>query len=560
MQEDFDQVYKDLQHECLIEGAQIVSMGAWVYNIDEEVVYWSEGVYDVHGLERGQQPPAFEECLSYYVEADREKMRQALIRLQEEGGSYDFECELVTKIGVHKFVRVIGKSGRSLANCKNCLYGVIQDISEARQIRNALIEARDEANAANAAKSNFLATVSHELRTPLNPILGFSDLLLEEVEDEEQLEMVRAINDAGQSLIETINRIIEYAELNPEKKKLKQDRFTLEELLDEVVLELRGKRPAFKVELEQEPSVELPADAAVIGDFNKVKSVVLHLLENAAKFSGVNLVKLHSVVSSLDAEHIIWHVDVEDEGVGIDAQLLQHVFDPFRLGNATFTRAQGGAGMGLALCRGYVELMDGQISVKSCVGEGAKFSFYICLLRAEPLVANAPVENQELAADPRASETQQELDSRVEGESQLTDSPGSLRRQPVSILMVEDNAANLHYQTRILEGMGYDLTTARDGQEALDQYQPGQYDVILLDLHMPGIDGIDVLKSIRYNEASCGLERVPVIVLTADLLKSTQAVCREHGADAFVSKPVNADDLRAKITDVLAMRLSEVEF
>ncbi|WPJ94640.1 response regulator [Coraliomargarita algicola] len=555
MQEDFEQVYLDLQRECLIEGARIVSMGAWIYDLDTGRLHWSEGVYDVHGLPRGQEPPGFEECLSYYVEADRERLREALDRIRQEVGSYDFECELITKAGVHKYVRVIGKSGSALSGCKNCLFGVIQDISETRRIRNALLEARDQANAANQAKSNFLATVSHELRTPLNPILGFSDLLLEEVEDEEQLEMVRAINDAGQSLIETINRIIEFAELNPEKKKLREDRFVLTELVNEVVFELQKNQPSFTVEIETEQQVALPDGGVVVGDYKKIKCVLLHLLENAAKFSGMNSAKLRSVVKSLDAEHIIWHVDVEDEGVGIDANMVDHVFDPFLLGNSTFTRAQGGAGMGLAICRGYVELMDGQISVKRTAGAGATFSFYICLSVAgaaaagvgkDVVEARTEVDDVEVSKVPKVIEEVPAEDEEVPEVSKS--------REHISVLMVEDNVPNLYYQTRILKRMGYELTTATDGREALDKYKPDLYDVVLLDLHMPGIDGIDVLKSIRQGEARSGATRVPVIVLTADLLKSTQAVCREHGADEFVSKPVNADDLQRKITDVLTMR------
>jgi signal transduction histidine kinase/CheY-like chemotaxis protein len=564
MQEEFEKVYLDLQRECLIEGTRIVSMGAWVYDYDKGQPHWSEGVYDVYGLEPGTEAPLLEECLSYFVEEDRERVRAALLRIQRDGGSYDFECELITKAGVHKFVRVIGKSGSLLDGCKNCLFGVIQDISETRRIRDALVEARDQANAANQAKSNFLATVSHELRTPLNPILGFSDLLLEEIEDEEQLEMVRAINDAGQSLIETINRIIEFAELNPEKLKLRQDRFALSDLVDEVVFELSESKPSFAVEVDVEHHSSLPGELLVVGDFKKVKCVLLHLLENSAKFSGANSAKLRSSLRPLDSEHVIWHVDVEDDGVGIDAKSLGHVFDPFLLGNATFTRSQGGAGMGLAICRGYVELMDGQITVESELGHGATFSFYVCLSTAEV------IEDVLFAGGTKTGAIACDVDDCVDsGDEADTDdhvtageleSSESKDREQVSVLMVEDNAANLFYQTRILEGMGCRLTTATDGQQALDKYRPDLYDVVLLDLHMPGIDGIEVLKSIRQYEASTGATRVPVLVLTADLLTSTQAVCRAEGADAFVSKPVNANDLKHKIADVLMARGSEVEF
>ncbi|MGZ0656529.1 response regulator [Coraliomargarita sp. W4R72] len=535
MQENFEKVYLDLQRECLIEGSRIVSLGAWIYDCDKERVHWSEGVYDVYGLSPEGAPPLFEECLSYFVEEDRARLRAELIRIKENRGSYDFECELITRSGIHKFVRVIGKSGSPLAGCTNCLFGVVQDISETRKIRDALVEARDQANAANQAKSNFLATVSHELRTPLNPILGFSDILLEEIENEEQLEMVRSINEAGQSLVETINRIIEFAELNPEKMKLSQDAFLLPNLIDEVVSELVESQPSFPIEVEMVQDAALPEQAVVVGDFKKVKCVLSNLLENSAKFSGVDSVKLRSVLSPLDAEHVLWHVDVIDTGVGIDSELLERIFDPFLIGNETYTRPQGGAGMGLAICRGYVELMDGRISVVSQKGEGATFSFYICLSIAAGDVAVVAHTGDEHAA----------------GDVELE---VPMPKEKISVLMVEDNATNLYYQSRILESIGCHLTTATDGQQALDKYQPELYDLVLLDLHMPGIDGLDVLKSIRQGEAAAGAARVPVIVLTADLLRSTQAVCLECGADEFVSKPVNGSELRRKIAGVLAER------
>ncbi|MDQ8193335.1 response regulator [Coraliomargarita sp. SDUM461004] len=553
MQEDLEKVYLDLQRECLVEGARIVAMGAWVYDVAKGLVHWSEGVYDVYGMSSDTDPPSLEECLSYYIPEDRDRLREALVQIETNIGSYDFECELITRAGVHKFVRVIGKSGSLLQGCNHCLYGVIQDISETRQIRNALIEARDQANAANQAKSNFLATVSHELRTPLNPILGFSDILLEEVENEEQLEMVRAINEAGQSLVETINRIIEYAELSPEKMKLRQDEFELSTLIHEVVEDLADCQPHFSVEVDMQQEASLPAGMLLQGDFKKVKCVLSNLLGNAAKFSGATVAQLRSSLSRLDPDHVLWHVDIEDRGVGIDPQLVEHIFDPFLIGNATYTRPQGGSGMGLAICRGYVELMDGRISVKSEQGEGATFSFFICLsiagnqdcvkcASAGSLGEDEPVFIDELTD----FSEEQEVDVSLE--------PTALDTTKISVLMVEDNTSNLFYQTRILEEMGYRLTTATDGQQALETYRPGLYDVILLDLHMPGIDGVEVLKSIREDEARCGAAKVPVIVLTADLLRSTQATCREYGADVFVSKPVNAAELKRKIEGVLADR------
>jgi len=256
--------------------------------------------------------------------------------------------------------------------------------SEIKRLKLALIEANRQVNAANQAKSNFLATVSHELRTPLNPILGFSDLLLEEIEDEEQLEMVRSINEAGQVLVETVNHIIEYAELDPEKSKLSQDHILHTMLIDEVVSDVRERYPSFSIELSIEQDPVLPEGIQLIGDIEKVKSVFSNLLENAAKFSGVDSVKLHSVLRSMDSQRVLWHVDVQDGGEGIDATLLDAIFDPFLVGKNTYTRTQRGAGMGLAICRGYVELMDGQISVQSQKGVGTTFSFFVSL----PIVVN----------------------------------------------------------------------------------------------------------------------------------------------------------------------------
>lgn len=516
--------YSDLQQLCLVEGSRMVSMGAWVLDLKQSQVYWSEGVYEIHNVAPATGPLNFDECLSFFVGEDRERVRQAISKLQSDGGSFDLECELRSRTGVSKYVRVVGRCGSELSGCSDCLFGVIQDVTETRQIQDALVEARDQANAANQAKSNFLATVSHELRTPMNPILGFSDLLLDEISDPEHLEMVRSIYEAGQSLYETINSLIEFAELNPEKLKLRQDHFLVKDLLEEVVLSISEVHAPFSIEIEQEQSSDLPEDFMLVGDLDKIKSVLLNLLGNAAKFSGASSAKLHSVVSPMDSQRVLWHVDVEDEGVGIDANLLDHIFAPFRHGSAsTRTRVHGGAGIGLAICRGYVELMDGQISVQSRKGEGTTFSFYLSLCRVDR------GESAALAGDDSESEKEQ-----------------------LSVLMVEDNASNVFYQTHLLEALDCKLTVAVDGQEALDKFRPNCFDLVLLDLHLPRISGLDVLKSIRESETLAGAPNVPVIVLTADLLRSTETACRDYGADEFIAKPVNANELKLKMAAVLA--------
>jgi two-component system autoinducer 2 sensor kinase/phosphatase LuxQ len=338
--------------------------------------------------------------------------------------------------------------------------------------------------------------------------------------------MVRSIYEAGQNLHETINSLIEFAELNPEKLKLRQDHFYVEELLNEVACTVSEIHAPFTVEIEREQSSDLPEDFTLVGDLDKIKSVLLNLLGNAAKFSGASSAKLHSVVSSMDARRILWHIDVEDVGVGIDADLLDHIFAPFRHGSSTRTRVHGGAGIGLAICRGYVELMDGQISVQSRKGEGTTFSFYLSLCRGDREFSGMQLDH-------------------------LADESTPPARQ-LSVLMVEDNASNVYYQTHLLEAFNCELTVAIDGQEALDKFRPNCFDLVLLDLHLPRISGLDVLKAIRESEARAGASNVPVIVLTADLLHSTETTCRDYGANEFIAKPVNANELKLKMAALLA--------
>ncbi len=477
----------------------------------ESLLGWSR--YDMirHGVE----------CVVH--EKDRPLMEKALQRAMVSHAVEWVETRVVSKRGDEYWL-----SWRMFADCSlKLIFISARDITESRMVRDALLEAKEMADSAERAKANFLATMSHELRTPLNPILGFSDLLLEELEDEEHLEMLRVINESGQKLTSVLNGILDYTKIDSGTVSLAEDHFSMSSLLEELLLRAKSKLASDRVDLKlvQDIDPRIPAGVECIGDQYRIMSVVAHLLDNAVKFSDSGEVVLHSSLVQSGDSGVLWHVDVSDQGIGIPSRILDSIFDPFLLGDDTYTRRYEGTGMGLAICKRSVELMGGQISVKSEPSVGSTFSVMLPLR-----ISKVEVENVVHVDDFSVLESMQ-----------------------LKVFMVEDNLPNIYYQMRILKEIGCRVTSASSGEIAFAKYETNQYDLILLDLHMSGVGGLDVLKWIRSKEIREGAKRVPILIVSADVMPSAKAVCLEYGADGFISKPVSPDGLKSAILNFVSL-------
>ncbi|GAB2204215.1 hypothetical protein ROS1_10300 [Roseibium sp. ROS1] len=370
-------------------------------------------------------------------------------------------------------------------------------------------KAYEAAEAGNKAKSEFLATIGHEIRTPLNGILGMAELLAQKQLPEEETGYVRTITSSGNTLLEMINEILDFAKIEYGSLETEQIVFRLDELVQEAAAVVEGKT------LEQNDELKLNIDptlekAFIKSDPTRLKRVLLNLLSNAVKFTENGSIHVDVVAGKVVAETLELKISVKDSGIGIAEEAQKQLFTAFHQVDSSISRRFGGTGLGLAICKQIVEAMGGSIGVFSIPGEGATFSFTL------------PVQ---LAHAPAANLTG--LDS--------GSTPTALIPR-LRILLVEDNVINQRVATKLLERLGQEVIVASDGREAIKHVQDATFDLVLMDVQMPDLDGIAATRLIR--NIGAPFDKLPIVAMTANASDRHRQDCLDAGMNAFESKPV----------------------
>ena len=390
-------------------------------------------------------------------------------------------------------------------------YGVLVFLHGINVLRRKQLHTeRLRAELASQAKSAFLANMSHELRTPMNGVLGLTEVMLAEGDlTPAQTETLRTVKDSGHALVRLLDDLLDLSKVEAGGMTVEAVPTDPERVVREVVqlLRERASRKGVRLLVEGEPDVGWG-----LGDPARLRQVLLNLIGNAVKFTSDAEVRVR-----LWREHDRLYVQVSDDGIGIDEDKLAHLFEPFVQADASTTRNFGGSGLGLAICKRLVALMGGDISVESERGVGSTFRFHVHLPPCEPVTPLSVVTTD------------------------LVVSPG------LRILVAEDNAVNQLVTLRMLERLGATVDVVQDGQAALDALDDQPYDVIIMDLHMPGMDGLQATREARLRGS-----RVPIIALTASARPEDQQATMEAGMDAFLAKPVRMEDLRATLSRVTA--------
>lgn len=389
---------------------------------------------------------------------------------------------------------------------------VVRDITETKALEEALIEARDVAEAGARAKSEFLANMSHELRTPLTSVIGFSGLLKgsQSLPDAER-RFADRIATSSEALLSVINDILDYSKLEADAVGLDPMPFDPKAMAEGAagIVEAQCVAKGLALDIEVEPG--LPE--ALMGDEGRLRQVTLNFLSNAVKFTGSGRVLLKMGWAD---ERL--RIAVTDSGIGIAADKIDALFDRFTQADASTTRVYGGTGLGLAISRRLIELMGGQIGADSRPGHGSTFWLEVPLDAAR---IGATADAQTLAEVPAGSR----------------------------ILMADDAAANRELVRAILGGWDIVLETVDDGAAAVQAAASGAYDLILMDVHMPVMDGLDATRAIR--AMSGQVSRTPILALTANVQPEQVAACRSAGMDGHVGKPIQIRDLMATIANQL---------
>ncbi|HEY9219212.1 MAG TPA: ATP-binding protein, partial [Phenylobacterium sp.] len=390
-------------------------------------------------------------------------------------------------------------------------------ITELVEAEGALTQAKEDAEAANRAKSTFLATMSHEIRTPLNGVLGMAQAMAADELNDVQRERLSVIRQSGETLLAILNDVLDLSKIEAGKLELEEAEFDLENLA-------RGAHAAFtaiahKKGLSFDLVVEPTARGVYRGDATRVRQILYNLISNALKFTESGEIRVAVARSDQGLS-----LTVRDTGIGMAPETLAGLFDKFVQADASTTRRFGGTGLGLSICRELAALMGGEVTAKSRLGAGSTFTVELPL--------------------PRVGEALAVVDAAEHAEPDAAVSE-------LRVLAAEDNSVNQLVLKTLLHQVGVDPVIVGDGQACLDAWEAGEWDVVLMDVQMPVMDGPTAARAIREREAACGRRRTPIVALTANAMSHQIAEYLASGMDSHVSKPIEAGKLFAALESVL---------
>jgi len=464
--------------------------------------------YEIHEV-RGRKPGTF-------LQGPGTDPKTVLYIAEQLAKGVSFTCEILnySKSGEAYWTSLNVTPVRNAAGQTERFISVQTDVTGLRRVQQELVAAKEAAEAASEAKTNFLATISHEMRTPLNVILGATELALEGVSASDYLLNLRRINDSGETLLRLISDLLDISKIEAGQVDLEKLAFNLRDCLHHSLEPLWSRAREKQLELQLVCDERLPE--LIVLDPGRLGQIITKLAENAVKFtdSGKVLVEARLVEAEREAPDLpneLLEIRVHDTGPGISPGNQERIFERFVQVDSSTTRAKGGAGLGLSIVKSLSEALGGVVEVESSPGLGSDFRVRLPLVRQESAVSAGNIESPE----------------------------ASLARPPVGrILVAEDNDSNYAIVHRHLTLAGHRVERAENGRIAAEAAGAADYDLILMDIEMPELDGIEATKRIRFVESAAGKPGVPILALTAHAVDGYRDRCLQAGCTGFLAKPV----------------------
>jgi len=447
--------------------------------------------------------------------ADKPAAMAAWERYQQFGEPFRATFRMLQRDAPHVWVQAAAELIRDGAGQIDRTVGVMRNIDKQRRGEIALARAKEAAEAANRAKSEFLANMSHEIRTPLNGVMGVASALSRTGLDANQREMIGLIESSAKTLERLLSDVLDLARVESGRLELASEPFELTRCIADVGALFHPTAAAKSLELVAEPASEL--EGAFLGDAPRVRQILSNLVANAVKFTPAGEVRIGGSARPTPdgVEATIW---VKDTGIGFDAETKARLFGRFEQADGSISRRFGGAGLGLAISRSLAERMGGSLDADAEPGRGAVFILTLPLVRTAAVTATAA------ACAPSATSADDD-------------------RQPLKVLLAEDHPINRRVVQLILESAGVDLTCVEHGAAAVEAWELGAFDLVLMDMQMPVMDGLTAIGEIRARELRLGRPRTTIYALTANAMPDHARASGAAGADGHLTKPITADAL-----------------
>ncbi len=476
---------------------------------------------------------AFTELVGVPVQEIIGKNATEFFGIHHDPGYYEHEIQVISKgIAFYNIEEHVERNNRkfwvntNIAPIRNAdneiigLIGISWDITERKLHEEELRNAKELAEAGTMAKNEFIASVSHEFRTPMNGILGLSEILKNTLLNPEQMDLLKGIITSAENLLVLLNDVLDFSAIEAGKMKLDSQPFMLDRVLEDISLVMKMKAKEKKLSFSIRTPSEVPN--ALIGDAQRLRQIILNLANNSVKFTEKGVIEIRVSLIEKNTLQAFLKFEVTDTGIGIPVEAMNSLFKVFSRVKQDKLKTISGTGLGLSICRKLTDMMGGEIGVESTFGTGSTFWFTL------PFVLS-------------------NLSSRKTNEAA---SSHSERFTGLHVLVAEDNLINLRIVDFQLRKMGFLADLVTNGMEALEKYAAHPYDLIILDIQMPVLDGYQTAKKIREGEKISG-GHIPIIALTANAMKGDREQYLEAGMDEYVSKPFTQESLRNAISNLL---------